>query len=164
MRIFKLLTICISLIVLCLSLAGCGFLFGTFPRTDFELLQEISEIKAIEIVTIGEIERIENVSQNSSVLSKPSFDIICNVEDIEQFMEDFYKVECYSASPPSSPKVGSIGIKITYENEEYDIICSSGQAEYRDGIYYRDSGKNSFDEKQFDELINQYVNNTNKDS
>ena len=163
MRLFKSLSIFIVLFSLCLSLVGCGFLFKSLIKTDFKFLHETSEIKAIEIVIIGEIERIEDTSSESSaVVYKPNFDVVCCVEDIEQFMDDFSKVECFMASPPSSPRLDDIGIKIIYNNDEYDIICSIGQAEYRNGVYYFDAGKNSFDDTQFDTLINKYTNDINK--
>ena len=155
-KIYKLILV----LVVSLLLVGCGFLFDFLAETDFKFLHEISEIKSIEIVIIGEVERIENFSPESSVVvDNPNFDVVCYVQNIEQFIDDFSKVECFTSFPPRSPSLGDIGIKIIYNNEDYDIICSSGQGEYRDGFYYSDSGKFSFDENQFDELINKYTDN-----
>lgn len=163
MRLFKSLTIFIVVISLCLSLVGCTSLFKSLIKTDFEFLYESSEIKTIEIVIIGEVEKIEDTSSTPSVIvDKPNFDVVCTVQDIEQFMDDLSEVDCSMASPPRCPNVGDIGIKIIYNNEEYEIICSLGQAEYRDGFYYSDCGRHSFDETQFDELINKYTNDIKK--
>lgn len=154
MRLFKSFTIFIVVILLCLQLVGCTSLFKSLIKTDFEFLYDPSKIKAIEIVIIGEVERIQDAPPTSSVIDdKPNFDVVCTVQDIEQFMDDFSKIDCSIASPPRSPSVGDVGIKIIYNNEEYEIICSLGQAEFRDGFYYSDCGRHSFDETQFDELI-----------
>lgn len=165
MRLFNSLTIFIVVISLCLSLVGCTSLFKSLIKTDFEFLYESSEIKAIEIVIIGGVEIIEDTSSTPSVIvNKPNFDVVCTVQDIEHFMDDFSEVDCSMSSPPRSPSVGDVGIKIIYNNEEYEIICSLGQAKYRDGFYYSDCGRHSFDETQFDELINKYTNDIkNKD-
>lgn len=157
MRLFKFFTIVIVVISLCLPLVGCVSFFKDISRTEYSFLYEASEIKAIEIVIIGAVKKIEDTSSTPSVIDyKPSFDVVCTVQDIEQFMEDFSEIECLWAPPPRAPSVGDVGIKITYNNEEYEIICSLGQAKYRDGYYYGYSGRHSFDETQFDELIEKY--------
>ena len=150
-------------ILLCFPLVGCASSFKALTKTDFEFLHSLSEIKAIEIVKINEIEQIQNVSATPPVIDNaPSFDVICTVQNIERFMEDFSKIECYLSSPPKSPSAGDIGIKIIYNNENYEIICSRGQAEYRNGFYYSDCGRHSFDETQFDEMLSKYIDNIKK--
>ena len=163
MHWFKSLSVFTVVVLLCLSLVGCSFVLDSFLKTNFSFLHETSEIKAIEIVVIGEVAQIENVSSEPPAAgNKPNFDIVCYVQDIEQFIDDFSKVECFHSSPPRSPILNDVGIKIIYNNDDFDIICSSGQGEYRDGFYYSDTGKFSFDKTQFDELINKYTNDMNK--
>ena len=161
MRYVKLLIIYIFLISLCLSLVGCGLLFDSLKKEDFELLHESSKIEAIQIVEVGEVKTIEDTSSNNyKVLYEPSFDVIAEIEDIEQFMEDFSQVDCFQRlSDPSKPFEGDKGIKIIYNNGDYDVICSNGQAECENGIYNFERGYNSFDDTQFDELINKYTKN-----
>ena len=155
MRLFKFFTIIFVVIALCSPLVGCNFLF----KTDFEFLYDSSRIKAIEIVVIGEVEEItDDSSEPSVIVYKPQFDVVCTVQDIERFMDDFWELDCSWAFPPTTPREGDIGVKIIYDNDEYEIICSYGQAEYRDGNYYSDCGRHSFDKTQFDELINKYTN------
>ena len=159
MYMLKSLSVYIVVILLCFSLVACGFLYDSITKTEFDFLHETSRIKSIQIIIIGEITQTTAASsENFKELNTPNFDVICNVQNIEQFMDVFSKVECSISSPPRSPTRGDTGVKILYDNGDYDIICSSGQGEYRDGFYYADSGKVSFDETQFNELINKYIN------
>jgi hypothetical protein len=138
-------------------LVACGFLFDA----EFNFLHETSEIELIQIVIIGEITKtIDTSSDPQKEVYTPEFDVIFNIQDIEQFIDDFLTIDCRKSSPPNSPVLGDTGIKIIYKNGEYDIICCSGQGEYRDGFYYADSGTVSFDETKFNELINNYTNDT----
>ena len=142
----KLIAMMVVVAMLCLPLVAC---------TSFKCMYDLSEIKAIEIVIVGEVEQTSDLIPPGTVKA-PNFDVVCDVQDIEQFMDDFLKMDCSMVSPPRAPSVGDIGIKIIYNNDEYEIICSLGQAEYRDGHYYFDCGRHSFDKTQFDELINKY--------
>ena len=161
MRLLRFLIILIIMILLCLSLVGCGFLFDAITKTEFIFLHETSEIKSIQIVIIGEITQTTNASsENPTEIYTPKFDVISNIQEIDSFIHDFSAIDCRRSSPPASPVLGDTGIKIIYKNGDYDIICCNGQSEYRDGFYYADSGTVYFDETQFNELINNYTNDT----
>lgn len=149
MRLLRFLIILTIVISLCLSLVGCGFVFDAITKTEFNFLHETSEIESIQIVIIGEITQTTDTS-----------DVIFNIRETESFLDDFSKIDCRRSSPPDSPVLGDTGIKIIYKNGDYDIICCNGQSEYRDGFYYADSGTVDFDETQFNELINNYTNDT----
>lgn len=163
----KFISFFLILITLVLSLSSCAvvgavILFTQFADTSFEFLHDPVDIKKIEIVTIGEVEKIEdNSTDPTTIISVPHFDVICSVQDTEQFLNDFSMVKCTISFPPKAPTSGELGIRIIYTNDEYDVICAVGQGEYRDGAYYADSGKNHFDETQFNDLINKYSINTN---
>ena len=161
MRLLRFLIILILVISLCLSLVGCGFVFDAITKTEFNFLHETSEIESIQIVIIGEItQTTDTSSENPTEVYTPKFDVIFNVREIESFIDDFSKIDCRRSFPPDSPVLGDTGIKIIYENGDYDIICCNAQGEYRDGFYYADSGTVYFDETQFNELINSYTNDT----
>ena len=150
MKLFKNLCLFIVMIfIIVLSLAGCEAL----SRTDFEFLADNSEIELIEIVKIGKLD--ENAPTHE-------FLVINEIQDAEQFLKDFSDVECYNRfTDPSGPLEGYIGIKITYNNGDYEVICASGQSEYIDGMYSSHEGWHSFEKTQFDELINKYINGPN---
>lgn len=159
MRLLRFLIILIIVISLCLLLVGCGFLFVAITKTDFDLLHEATEINSIEIVIIGEVKRIEDTSSDYTVAYEPSFDVICKIQEIEQFIEEFSEVDCFMRiSDPSRPLEGDNGIKIVYNNGDYDIICAYGQGEYKNGTYDFERGYHSFDEVEFNTLINKYLN------
>ena len=159
----KFISFCLILatLVSCLSsctVIGAVFLYKYFAGTKFEFLHDTSEIKTIEIVIIGEIEKSEDTSADShKTISTPQFETVCEVQDTAQFLSEFSEIKCTVSSPPSAPPIGDLAIKITYNNGDYDVICHTGQGEYRDGYYYGDSGKVSFDETQFKQLINKYT-------
>ena len=161
MRLLRVLIILIIVISLCLSLVGCGFIFDAITKTEFNFLYETSEIESIQIVIIGEITQTPDTSsENITEVYTPKFDVICNIREIESFIDDFSTIDCHRSSPPVSPVLGDTGIKIIYKNGDYEIICCKGQGEYRDGVYYADSGTVNFDETQFNELINNYTDDT----
>ena len=161
MRLLRFLIFFTIVISLCLSLIGCGFLFNVITKTEFNFLYETSEIELIQIVTIGEITQTPDTSsENTTEVYTPKFDVICNIREIESFIDDFSTIDCHRSFPPVPPTLGDTGIKIIYKNGDYDIICCIGQGEYRDGFYYADSGTVSFDKTKFNELINIYTNDT----
>ena len=132
-----------------------GILF-CFPFTScrhketYKLLNSIDEISHISIVDIsfardGEI--IQTVKQD-----------IPNQDD---FMNDFTAIDCYTyyGDPTGITPEGVEDrvIKITYVNNEYELINWSGQAKYTEerGFRYY-SGYSVFNEGQFELLITKY--------
>ncbi len=151
MKLFKLSSIFICVICLMLCTIGCMAIL----KTDFEFLHDSSEIALIEIVEVGELDNTDRMNP------KQEFYTICEIQDIEQFLNDFSDVECRDRfTDPKRPLEGTVGIKITYNNGDYEIICYSGQAECVDGTYSFEEGWHYFDVEQFEELLNKYNSTT----
>ena len=159
----------ISLFLILLSLIFCFssctaiavvLLYDEFVETHFEFLHDTSEIATIEIVIIVEIEQTGSDSSNPpTMLTHPYFEIICTVEDTEQFISDFTDIRCSKSSYTGAPHSCDISIKINYTSGDYDLICREEQIEYHNGSYYIDRENVSFDETQFNELISKYTYN-----
>ncbi len=123
---------------------GCG-------EKEFRFYHDIDEIERIEIVSVKFIPDEGIVSQ----------DIICSVEDINAFINDFKDLEydSFFGNPRGIVK-DEIVIKITYTNDEYELIDSIGGA-----LYFNETGLKNykgyhvFIEEEFSELIEKYMNN-----
>ena len=86
------------------------------------------------------------------------------IENTDSFLEDFQKVNCYTylGDPLGITEEGVEAnvIKITYYNNEYELINWNGQATYtneRGFRYY--AGFTIFDETQFNSLMESYILN-----
>lgn len=134
-------------------MCGCGFLFRLFTKTDYEFLQDVSEIQSIEIVILRDVEDVDGTIT-------PIFDLVQTVQDIESFLKDFSDVDCYNRiSDPSCADQGTRIIKITYNNGDYEFIGASGQSNYKNGVYTYWGGYHSFDDVCFEELLTKYSGN-----
>lgn len=119
------------------------------PET-YEFLKTTEKIASISIV---EISFNENCELEQTEIKK--------INDINAFLDDFNQVSCYvyygdplGVTPEG---VSDTVVKITYENDDYELINWSGQSEYTDDKkfqYY--AGFSVFDEKQFETLIEKY--------
>lgn len=124
----------------------CG---GCEKKTEYDFLQNKSEIKSIEIVEMGKFE--ENVEVDSMT-------VICVIEEIENFLTDFLEMNCYcNFGDPQGVMEYSKVIKITYNNDEFELIDVGGQARYTHERQYRNyTGFRYFDKEQFEKLISKY--------
>ena len=135
------------LVAMVFTLSACS------GKKAYEFINKESEIRTIEIVKLCEYDQ-ENGEYKEELISI--------VEDHAAFLSDFKKVECYNHwTDPTGVFEDSIVIKITYQNDEYELIHHYGQGKYR---HYDDNqsyfqpyaGYRYFDEEQFNDLIEKY--------
>ena len=135
--------------ILMLSLT-VTLLFACRHEENYDFLYEADKIQSIEIVEVSFDEKMELILTE-----------IATVGDIEMFMNDFFAVDCftYYGDPLGVCEEGSKtnAIKITYENEEYELINWNGQTTYttEDGISFYE-GYRVFDESEFQEILEKY--------
>ena len=116
----------------------------------FTFQQDQSEIFSIEIVSLKYSLTEENMPEEL---------LICDVDDILNFLSDFSKIDVTSVSPPkrfnylNTPTV----IKITYRNGEFEWIAPKGTMVCRANNVYNFYGSTNLDEDQFAMLIEKYV-------
>ena len=114
-----------------------------------------AEINAIEIVELGELDQ-----KRTPELKR----VICEIKDLEAFLNDFENVNCYlNENFPAIACGNEKAIRITYNNGCYELIGVSGQSKskiddyyYPDGRY-PDGGTRYFDNEQFLNLIESYA-------
>ncbi len=141
--VYAILISVFALVVLSSTVTSC------ISKT-FDMLQTkdgISEISLIELTFSNESELIQTELQS--------------VENIDDFLTDFNKIECaqWFGDPCGVTEKGkdAFVIKILYENGEYELINWNGQATYTldRGLNYYD-GYSIFNEDQFFSLIEKY--------
>ena len=139
----KKVMIVIFVFLLILCCVGCE------KKDKYEFLQEVSEIKSIEIVEMGAFEENAEVAPMS---------VISVVEKTDTFLSEFLEMNCFSAfGDPQGITEYSKVIKITYNDDEFELIGVGGQAEYTHERQYRNYvGYRYFDEAQFEALISKY--------
>lgn len=120
-------------------------------RETYVFLNSTKEISSVSIVSIsfdinGEMTQTE----------------IKKIINTDVFLDDFRNLNCYTyyGDPTGvTPEgIGDTVIKISYTNDEYELINWTGQAEYTTEIgfcYY--AGFSVFDENQFESLIEKYL-------
>ena len=109
-------------------------------KGSYEFLNDESEISTIEIVRLCEYDRENNCFKEQ---------LISTVQDHSAFLSDFRDVKCNTFfGDPRGVYEGDIVVKITYDNGEYELIRSLGR-----GFY-------SFDQEQFNDLIEKYSRET----
>lgn len=129
-------------VLIIVSLVSCEL------ETKYDYLHEISSIATIEIIEVGNIlDGADDIEQK----------IICNINDVNQFINELSTIDCYALSSPQKIRNDSTVIKITYINGDYELIDALGQSKFINGIFYRSEGWYSFDEKQFEDFINKYA-------
>ena len=149
----KKLFIFITLLAIVLSVSGCGVLYKTFFKTEYEFLQDVSQIHAIEIGIMED-------TQTQLPTDPPSFAVMHIVEDHKTFLKEFSKVDCFSRfTDPTGIRPGSIVFRITYVNGDYEIIHSHGQSKCEGGTYVYWYGYYYFDNNQFETFLGTYINN-----
>ena len=145
MKKILLLIICCVEILSMLLCTGC--------RHTYPFQQGQSEIASIEIVSLKYV---------SSLDSGPEELVICNIENISEFMSDFSEMHIKTVSPPNrfesfqTPTV----IKITYHDGTFEQIAPMGSVVGRPDGFQNFYGVNTFDDKDFAALIEKYVGTT----
>ena len=137
--------ICV-IFLLTLSFTSC------MEKRLYRFLHDEDEILTIEIVRLGSFDNQRN-KFNEQVL-------VC-VDDHDTFLAEFAKIPCYKSYSPDGVRDNTVVIKITYMNEEYELIGASGQSKYiySDGQFQfqKDVGKYDFDYKLLDEFLQKYL-------
>ena len=130
-----------------LTATGCGC--GCSKLEAFKYLHSADSIQRIEIVELTQ-------------KTEDGFDqkVLCIIDDIDAFIDDFEAVDCYGHfMDPLGVDEGDITIKLIYNNGDYELVTQSGKA-----IFYADSGifryykgYQTFDEEQFQALLDKYL-------
>ena len=139
LKLFILVVICLLTVLLCCS---CGF-FG--PQNYY---CDVDTVSSVQIVKLGECIEGEY---------RYEYSVICQINDYHLFVKRLNDIShSVNFGDPFTLDVGYIVIRIEYLNGDYDLIYHNAQS-------FNRSGKNNggyflFDKKQFNDLINQTIN------
>ena len=130
-------------------------LFGCHKIVEYHFLQSEENIARIEIV------RIEN-DDNIPILKSDPFVHVLLVEipqdKIDDFIGDFTHLLCYEYfSDPGSIFPNDMAIKITYNNDDYELISEDAQATFQKNKF-KGYGYYYFDHDDFIQLLAKYSN------
>ena len=139
------------LTILCLICSsGCGL----YRLHNYNLSQEQNQINSIEIVSI----------KYAGVESNKSEEImICEIENISDFLEDFSEINCKLKHPPARSYLfrRQTAVKITYHNGEYEWISPIGKAIFQHNengnLLPVFDGRKTLDAVQFADLISKHI-------
>lgn len=137
------LALCVQLLVI-LCLAGCGPAQPVF-------MHDRTEIEKIEIVE----------AYYDFEINQPVQICLSLVDDNNTFMDALNQVECkFYYGDPVGVDFKVVGVKITYQNGDYEVFCYQGRAEYfyetDEYSAYEDRGR-CFDKQEFGELLQGYL-------
>ena len=138
MKIYKQI---IGILVLLLMCSGCG-LFG--PQ---RYICEVENVKSVEIVSLDQY-----------VEGQFRFDCttLAEISDYDEFIEKLTKIKhSVNWGDPYQLDEGNITIRINYNNGDFDLLYYDAQLFNRDGV--NQYGFFVFDEKQFNDLIEEYL-------
>lgn len=129
-------------------------------KLEYNFLKSNTEISSIEIVKLGRFDEDCTVSQ------PPEQTVVGNVENVSEFLDSFSEMDCYfNAKYPTSVQDNSNAIKIHYtfdytegDYELYELIDAYGQSIFGYEQYFAFNGYRYFDENQFSNLIEKYIN------
>ena len=134
-----------NVLIMCLVwlflLSSCGFFSPQQYVCDAE------EVDSAQIVQLGQFNEEENEFE---------YTVLAQISDIEAFVSRLNKVN-HSVNwgePGVMPEEYAV-IKINYKNGDYDLLYRNAQTYKRVGIYQ--TGYFFFDEKEFDSLISDYL-------
>ena len=121
-------------------------------KKEFRFYHDIDEIMKVEIVHVL-------CSETEGITSQET---IFTIRDIDTFIKDFGDLVYYEGffDNPQGIENDEVVFKISYVNGEYELVNSIGKA-----LYFHETGlKNykgyhQFDEEEFSELIEKYMNN-----
>lgn len=132
-------------VIMCIHFGSCRH------EETYRFLNSTDEISKISLVAIS-------FDENEKVIQTE----IQKISDTVAFLDDFRDVNCYTyyGDPTGVTEEGveDTVIKISYANDEYELINWMGQAVYtqeRGFIYY--AGYSVFDKDQFNALISDYL-------
>lgn len=130
-----------------------SIIFCTGCQYIYPFQQKQSEIASVEIVSLKYV---------SSLDSKPEEIVICNIENISEFMSDFSKMEIKTVSPPNRLEAFQTPttIKITYHDGTFEQIAPMGSMVGHPDGFRNFYGVNTFDNDEFSTLIEKYVGTT----
>lgn len=139
-KIFTCLLVALVLFSVCVSCFGCEGVL----KTEYEFLNDVSEITTIKIVVI----------KDTVPYLEPLYETICDIKNKKEFLEDFLKIECQRRfSDPYDIPNGIPVIHIMYNSNEYEFINYYGQY-----TSYNAHGNNlSLNKEQFISLVEKYV-------
>lgn len=135
----------VTTLLVCLLLVSCRH------QEMYHFLNSADKISDISILAISFRENGEMIQTE-----------IKKIDDINTFLDDFKSIKCYTyyGDPTGVTPEGSEDtvIKISYKNDEYELINWTGQSEYttESGLRYY-AGYSVFDEKPFKSLIAEYL-------
>ena len=134
----------LPIVLLAVLLSGC--------RANYRYLHETSQITEIQIVEITDF------VTGDEGLTIPEFRTICTIGDTDALLDDLSDVKCYSyINDPSGVGIGSVGLKLLYDNGDYDLLSASGTARYYAGQRFHNYAGYYFDIEQFNGLIDKYT-------
>ena len=141
------------MVCLCLfSFVGCD----REVEKEYELLHDAMQITTIEII------EVEELHPNLGVSGR----VLATITDKEAFLQDFSQVTSYTKDFMYSViEGGAIGVKIAYNNGEYEIITGMGELKYYVLDKYSSIGLYNlphfrFEASQWNALLDKYTTNT----
>ena len=119
-------------------------------KAEYNFLDREDYISSIEIVKVDNYSKDDRIPENQTV--------IYQIPDIADFLQKFANVDCFfNSGIPTKVRANENIIKITYKGGHYELIDVNGQSKaYFDNYAY--DGFRFFDDKQFESLINEYIN------
>ena len=142
-KALKYVTFLIMVSAICIMVTGCE------KKIEYPYMNSKDEISTIEIVVYSADNKESRVSE-----------IIANIECVNEFLEEFEEIDYYEAGiiyNPQGVEDGSIAVRITYQNGDYEIFNWLGRGVYKNGIgydAYDDWGY--FNEEQFNLLVSKW--------
>ena len=124
------------------------FLSSCTMKAKYKFMHDPSTITKIEIVHIDNI--IETKGVESTTLA--------TITDTNAFLKDFEALSCYLIyTDPKGIDNGSDVIKITYDNNDYELIDCAGTSKFTsEGGFMHNKGYRYFADEEFSALINKY--------
>ena len=124
------------------------FILSSCEKTEYPFNQSEENIVKVEVILMGELQGLYT-EHEVTVIKEVS------LKD-SKFIDDFRKIDCKRAfGDPAELTPGDKGFKVIYKNGDYQIITQSTQGRHRSGKYFN-TGYYSFDEEQFNDLIEKY--------
>ncbi len=140
-----------KIVSICIIFGLSFLLVSCRVQKSFDFLNHPDEITDISIVTISFGDNDE-----------PVLTELEQIFDKTAFLKDFADIDCFAyfgdPSGVSDPDTETAVIKISYRNDEYELINWNGQAKYtlEKGFNFY-AGYSVFDKAQFDALLQKYL-------
>lgn len=134
------------IICLVITMSGCKI------KSSYDFENDSSLIDNVEIVSINYeiVDNKENVSETT----------ICEISDIEEFLIEFSKLNCYVyMGDPRGFHNDCIAIKFNYENGDYEITADIGKITYVNGVNNYYQGFRAFEKNEFSTFLRKWISN-----